>query len=230
MRTGVLVVGKAPVPGQAKTRLAATVGHDAAAEIAAASLLDTIDVIESYPRAERRMMALSGDLARAPRSGELRSRLQSWRIIPQRGSNLGVRLSAAHSDACAEWGTDAVIVQVGTDTPQLTGDDLDALVDPLDCHRGAALGLAADGGWWGIATARAGFADGLARVPMSTPRTGRATVKALRDAGATVAVVHVLTDLDTWRDALEIVSMAPHSRAAHVVRRIGRGMPAGAVR
>ena len=40
----VLVVAKAPVPGAAKTRLAATVGDRNAAELAAAALLDTIDV------------------------------------------------------------------------------------------------------------------------------------------------------------------------------------------
>ena len=37
----VLVVAKAPVPGLAKTRLAAAVGDEAAADIAAAALLDT---------------------------------------------------------------------------------------------------------------------------------------------------------------------------------------------
>ena len=36
-----LVVAKAPVPGLAKTRIAQTIGDDAAAELAAAALLDT---------------------------------------------------------------------------------------------------------------------------------------------------------------------------------------------
>ena len=41
----VLVVAKAPVPGQAKTRLAATSATEAAADIAAAALLDTLDAV-----------------------------------------------------------------------------------------------------------------------------------------------------------------------------------------
>src|SRR6478672_3319507 len=49
----VLVVAKAPVPGQAKTRLAAGVGDQAAAEIAAAALLDTLDAVAAAPVAER---------------------------------------------------------------------------------------------------------------------------------------------------------------------------------
>ena len=43
------VVAKAPVPGQAKTRLAAGVGDQAAADIAAAALLDTLDAVAAAP-------------------------------------------------------------------------------------------------------------------------------------------------------------------------------------
>ena len=41
----VLVVAKAPVPGLAKTRLARTLGAEAAADLAAAALLDTLDAV-----------------------------------------------------------------------------------------------------------------------------------------------------------------------------------------
>lgn len=41
MKVTALVVAKSPVPGLAKTRLAATLGTDAAADIAAAALLDS---------------------------------------------------------------------------------------------------------------------------------------------------------------------------------------------
>ena len=40
-----LVMAKAPVPGQAKTRLAPVFGSDGAARIAAAALLDTLDAV-----------------------------------------------------------------------------------------------------------------------------------------------------------------------------------------
>ncbi|MBV8177250.1 MAG: glycosyltransferase, partial [Mycobacterium sp.] len=59
-----LVVAKAPVPGRAKTRLAATVGDQLAAEIAAAALLDTLDAVAATPVATR-VVALTGELADA---------------------------------------------------------------------------------------------------------------------------------------------------------------------
>ena len=69
----VLVVAKAPVPGQAKTRLAASVGDQAAADIAAAALLDTLDAVAEAPVAAR-VVALTGDLDDASAGDEIRSR------------------------------------------------------------------------------------------------------------------------------------------------------------
>ncbi len=56
-----LVVAKAPEPGRAKTRLAATVGEQVAAQIAAAALLDTLDAVAGAPVSSR-VVALTGDL------------------------------------------------------------------------------------------------------------------------------------------------------------------------
>jgi len=226
MRAGVLVVGKAPVPGQAKTRLARTIGQEAAADVAAAALLDTMDAVERSCAEWPRMMVWSGDVRRAARSDEIRSRMRSWTVLRQRGDGLGERLAAAHADAAAEWGNDCIIVQIGTDTPQITPRDLEMLAVPLQepPPRDATLGLAADGGWWGIASARAGLATRLADVPMSTPRTGSDTIRVLRDAGAAVALAHLLTDLDTWSDAVVIAAAAPRTRAAAAVRRLSRSV------
>ncbi|MDO5493431.1 MAG: glycosyltransferase, partial [Nesterenkonia sp.] len=55
-----LVVAKAPIPGQAKSRVAATVGDETAAQLAAAALLDTLEVAEGlgWPV----VVAITGDL------------------------------------------------------------------------------------------------------------------------------------------------------------------------
>ena len=66
-RPTVLVVAKAPVPGFAKTRIAGDVGDDAAAELAAAALLDTLQA--SVGSGMRVVVALTGDLDRADAVG-----------------------------------------------------------------------------------------------------------------------------------------------------------------
>ncbi|TRW86357.1 DUF2064 domain-containing protein [Mycolicibacterium sp. 018/SC-01/001] len=204
--TCLLVVAKAPVAGLAKTRLAATVGDAAAAEIAAAALLDTLDAVASSP-AEARVVAMTGDLDAAARSAEIRTRLADFVVVDQRGDGFADRLANAHRDAAAATGTTAV-VQIGMDTPQVTPDLL------AECVRGlavddATLGLAADGGWWVLGVRDAAYAECLRAVPMSAPDTGAVTLSALRDTGLSVGLVTELADVDTIADVDAVRSACP---------------------
>ncbi len=215
--TRLLLVAKAPVAGLAKTRLAATIGDAAAADLAAAALLDTLDACEQTAGPEARIVALTGDLAGAARGDEIAARLTRWRLVAQRGDSFAARLVHAHHDAAAIFGATAPLVQVGMDTPQLTPDDLHRLGDVVSGGpRGleAALGPATDGGWWGLATRTAGYVDGLLDVTMSQDDTCALTHAALEAAGARVAVVHSLDDVDTLDDAWRVAALAPHSRFA----------------
>ena len=98
-----LVVAKAPVPGRAKTRIAAGLGDHAAAEIAASALLDTLDAAAATP-VHARVVALTGDLEAACRAAELRTRLAGFTVIEQRGDGFAQRLAHAHADAATVAG------------------------------------------------------------------------------------------------------------------------------
>ena len=99
----VLVVAKAPVPGQAKTRLAAAVGDQAAADIAAAALLDTLDAVAAAPVAAR-VVALTGELDAASAPTRSAARLADFTVVAQRGDDFAARLANAHVDAAAAAG------------------------------------------------------------------------------------------------------------------------------
>ena len=90
-----VVVAKAPVAGFAKTRLAATVGDAAAADIAAASLLDTLDAVDATP-VEAKVVALTGDLSDASGRRQISSRLNDVHVVEQRGDDFSARLANAH--------------------------------------------------------------------------------------------------------------------------------------
>lgn len=212
----VLVVAKAPEPGRAKTRLAATVGDHVAADIAAAALLDTLDAVAAAPVVAR-VVALTGDLGAAARAGELRQRLESFAVIPQRGNDFADRLANAHADA----GEGYPVLQIGMDTPQVTAELL------ADCARRlldapAILGLAHDGGWWALGVAAAAMAECLRGVPMSQADTGELTLKALRDNGIGVTEVRRLADVDVVADIAAVRdACGPASRFARVTRAAG---------
>ncbi len=223
--TVVLVTAKAPVPGQAKTRLAAGVGSDAAAALAAAALLDTLDACEGAFGPGRRHLALAGDLGRAARGSELAERLGCWTVHPQRGEGFAARLAHAHADVAAA--ADAPVVQVGMDTPQVTADHLRRVADRLGAPDvDAVLGPAEDGGWWVLGLRSPSYAQALAGVEMSTDRTGEDTRAALSAAGARVVGTDVLGDVDTAEDAERVAASAPHLRFSVLWRELSGAVPA----
>ncbi|RZI87691.1 MAG: DUF2064 domain-containing protein [Microbacterium sp.] len=203
----VLVMAKAPVPGQAKTRLGATVGMAAAADLAAAALLDTLDACAAT--FEVRYLALAGDLTRACRSDEIVEALAGWIVLDQVGASFADRLAHAHGRV-ADCGP-GPIVQVGMDTPQLTGPLLRAVADGLE-RADVVLGPAEDGGWWALGLADGRDARALVDVPMSDPQTYRRTVEAF--AGHRVLEVAELRDIDTLDDAGTVAAAAPGTRFA----------------
>jgi len=211
----VLVLAKAPVPGQVKTRLCPPATPGEAARIAAASLLDTLDTT----RGRCTVVALVGSLADAERRAEVRAALAHCRVVPQRGATFAARLVAAHADA----GGSGPVIQLGMDTPQLD----EALLDEAGRALGscdAVLGPARDGGWWALGVHDPRHARVLAGVPMSTPDTGALTLRALRAAGLRVTLLPELSDVDTMEDAERVAAVAPGSRFAAAVAQVHAAM------
>jgi uncharacterized protein len=209
----VLVMAKAPVPGEVKTRLGAHVGNEAAAELAAACVLDTLDVCEAvFLDRESRHIALAGDLGRAIRSAELCERLDMWTLHAQRGDGFAERLTHAHTDVSRATGRP--VVQIGMDTPHLPSADLALVAERIGDGNDAVLGPATDGGWWVLALTDPRFAESLRHVEMSTEHTYVDTRKALQAVGARVATAGTLHDVDTAEDAELAAAAAPGTRFA----------------
>jgi len=209
MSATLLIVAKSPVPGFAKTRIAESVGPAAAADLAAAALLDTVDV--GVCCFEDVVVALAGDVTAGVRPDEVIEALADTTVIQQRGDGLAERLAHAHVDAAGH----GPVVQIGMDTPQVSIDDLLAAAALVESD-GAVLGPAVDGGWWLLGLADATRAESLLGVPMSAGDTGRRTQEAF---GGDLPLLRELRDMDTWADALAIAAAVPDRRIAESVRR-----------
>lgn len=191
----VLVVAKAPVPGQAKTRLAAAVGNDLAADIAAAALQDTLDAVAAA-RVAARTVALTGDLSLARCGPAIRSQLTAFTVIAQRGMAFADRLANAHRDAGVAG---YPVLQIGMDTPQVSAALIEECAATL-LDAPAVLGPARDGGWWALGLHDPAAAGCLRTVPMSRPDTGAVTLRALADTGLEVRLLATLSDVDHLAD------------------------------
>lgn len=198
----VLVVAKAPVAGFAKTRLTPDFSPQQAAELAAAALLDTLAAVgDSTVR--HRIVAWTGDLARAARCDEIRRALAGFQMVGQRGTTLGHRLAAAFADVSA---LGKPVLQIGMDTPQVSSRLLTDCARRLVAGEDAVLGPAADGGWWALGLTNPCAAKVLASVPMSTSRTGELTRTALQNHGCEVTTLPTLCDVDTAADAATVAA------------------------
>lgn len=197
----VLVMAKAPVAGRVKTRLCPPCTPAEAAALAEAALADTLEAVAASG-AGRRVIALDGAPGPWLPPG--------FEIVPQSRGPFDRRLAAAWAAVGGPG------VQIGMDTPQVTPELLDGAIGALDTAT-AALGIAADGGWWAIAlrSPEPGVFEG---VPMSTARTGSAQLARLRALGHVVRLLPTLADLDTTADlpAVTAGGGAPRTEAAAV--------------
>lgn len=204
----VLVMAKNPVPGRVKTRLTPPYSQAAAADLAGAALLDTLDAVCATP-ARRRLLVLDDDpVVPVPEGVEL---------MTQRGGPLDERLENALADAWSVAGLPMLLV--GMDTPQVTAAELTGAVRALLAPGvDAVLGPAVDGGFWAIGLRR--WHPGLvAGVAMSRAGTGAEQLSRLRTAGLRVDLLPVQHDVDTAEDVVLVARAAPETRFAATAHR-----------
>jgi uncharacterized protein len=215
-RAALLVLAKAPVPGEVKTRLCPPATPAQAARVAAAAFLDTLDAVLAVPDVAP-VVALTGDLAQAADAAALTEQLRAVTVLPQRGTTLGQRIAAAFADTAAAIDRRPVL-QIGMDTPQVDAKLLTHCLDLLDGPGvDAALGPATDGGWWVLGVRRPELVQLIADIPTSRSDTGAQTMAALRASGCRVVELPELSDVDTWDDAATVAADVPGSRFAAAV-------------
>jgi len=157
-----------------------------------------VPAVHAAPVSARRLLVLDGEPGAWLPAG--------LDVIGQRGEGLGERLAAAFDDAGGPT------FLVGMDTPQVTPELLACGLRALS-HSDSVLGMAQDGGYWGIGL-RVPDAAAFAGVPMSVDETGALQLARLRGIGLAPALLPVLRDVDFVDDARAVAELAPASRFA----------------
>jgi rSAM/selenodomain-associated transferase 1 len=184
----VVVYGREPIAGRAKTRLAASIGDEAAADLYRVLLARSIH--EAVSAGFHVVLALSGKPAVAwqPPSGVA--------LEIQRGVDLGERLRNTFDRRFSE-GWSRVIV-VGSDCPAMTASHIRSAATALE-RSDVVVGPAEDGGYWLIGQRTPGT-DLFTDVPWSSRRTMEATRRRLLEGGVSWTEVEQLSDVDTIED------------------------------
>jgi glycosyltransferase A (GT-A) superfamily protein (DUF2064 family) len=227
--TTLVVIAKECLPGRVKTRLHPPFSLEDAARIAHASLVDTLNAVDSVlvdtgltntglgntglgntglgdtVTAGRRILFYKGANPPAAAAG--------YELMPQPEGTLDERIGAVF-DACT-----GPTVLIGMDTPQLRREHLGAVFDPWPPDTDAWFGPAADGGFWALALAEP-RGDLVRGVRMSRPDTGSTQLRRLTEAGLRVRRLPQLTDIDTADSLDAVTALRPELGISRTVREI----------
>ena len=190
--TAIVVIAKECLPGKVKTRLHPPLSLEQAADLAAASLADTLIVAGSLP-ATRYVLAFDG--VTAPPEAE------GWEILAQSTGGLDERLGAIFDNF------DEPTLLLGMDTPQISAQLLSGVFTDWTDETDAWFGPADDGGFWALALKNP-TGDLLRGIPMSRADTGVHQLHRLDQAGLRVRRLPTLTDVDTIVDAATVAAIA----------------------
>ncbi len=226
----VILFAKEPVPGRVKTRLAATIGADAACAVYTAFVTDTLARLARYERA-RTVLAIRPADHGAPILSALAEQ-HHMATFTQTGADLGQRMANALERTIRADGKNTVLI--GTDLPNLPLTHLDDAFDRLNRHE-LVFGPTTDGGYY-LAGAAPRALNGLApgngnhwpdlanrlfgNIPWSAPNTLHTTLA--RGQGIPIALAPAWYDVDDIHDLHRLRRFLqhhprpalPHTRAA----------------
>ena len=214
----ILVFARALQPGQVKTRLAAHIGDEMAAQLYAAMLQDTLAVAKSAAeKCEAEVVVCyTPDDAFAPGKFSL-SYFWHGAKLPQIGADLGEKMRLAISNRLVQ-GAERVLI-IGSDMPDLEANILQDAFDKLTNHD-LVFGPAQDGGFYLIG-ARSFLPDDIFDgVEWSRKSTLQSVLHIAHGLNLTVALLPEGADVDEWSDVQKFASdeelqqKAPHFWAA----------------
>ncbi len=196
-----------PIPGQVKTRLAATVGPDLSARLYAAFL--------AYLVARFANLGNERVLAIADESGAENGYFQAlsagrYVVTGQGRGGLGERMTEYFARAF-DRGAGRVVL-IGTDCPQLPRATVAAAFERL-AHCDVVLGPSADGGYYLVGQSRP-LPEMFQGVAWSTASVLTATTAQLRQVGATTEVLPVHIDVDDEHDLVVVAGLAALAKFA----------------
>jgi len=219
MRRALLIVGKAPAPGQAKTRLVPPLSAQAAAELYRAFLLDTLDLAAGLGWERVSLVHPAGAGA------ALRPLLPPpVTLCEQRGRGLGDALRHAFAEHLAQGFTRVVLI--GSDTPSLPPTAVADGCAALATHD-LSIGPSLDGGYYllGLRTMQPALFEAI---DWSTPRVLAQTLARASQLRLRVQRLPAWYDVDAPADLERLqreLQQAPATTAPHTRTTLARLRP-----
>ncbi len=199
----VIVFCKPPLPGRVKTRLIGALSARQAAEIHEACVKDTIAMVNALPGAQRWLYVASRRAAAQRMAAHIRMGTK-WKVVTQRGADLGERMRNAIEEQLRA-GAEKVVI-VGTDSPWMGRERIARALQLLD-KTDVVLGPSEDGGYYLVA-ARQVVSKMFSRIHWGTVEVRPKTLRALRATRTSFRLLKRDFDLDRPVDLRRVQRMA----------------------
>lgn len=200
-RPGIAIFARAPVPGEAKTRLIPELGPERAAEIAALLLRLTIERVTEFWPGE--VYLYGSPDAEHPFFRNLAKEFHVH-LRPQHTGDLGIRMAVALDELIGVHGAGAII---GSDVPHCPWHVIEQAYELLAKGKNV-IGPAEDGGYYfiGLQSAAPGM---FSEFSWGAPAVLEQTLARARDAGIELEQLPRLRDVDTYADLVAIARELP---------------------
>ncbi len=190
-----IVFAKAPVPGQAKTRLAPAIGFEAAARLASVMLAHTL---------QSAVAARIGpvELCCAPNTNhaQFQHAASTGVCVSEQGDgDLGERMERALSRGLEAYSR---VVLIGTDAPQLDAEILRSAAQALQAHD-VIIAPASDGGYVLVGLARR-VPEMFESIAWSTAKVMTQTRARIAATGISLHELPILHDVDEPQDLVHV--------------------------
>ncbi len=195
MKNGLIVFAREPIPGAVKTRLAASIGDHAAAELYETMLQDVLKTARQVTGAEPVVYWACAEES-LPLLAE-RYRCSSHR---QSQGDLGQRMQGAFEEVFAAGCEYCCII--GSDAPDLPPSFISEAYQLLAMQRtDVVFGPSRDGGYYLLGMKQV-WPQFFTNIPWSSTEVLQQSLVAARKSGLTVALLPEWHDIDTVEDLL----------------------------
>ncbi|MGA2368511.1 MAG: TIGR04282 family arsenosugar biosynthesis glycosyltransferase [Dehalococcoidia bacterium] len=189
----VLIMLRYPVAGKAKTRLAAAMGPEKAAEFYRICARQVLREMGNLPAQVSRYVFFTDSTDQQD--------VEEWagpgfNFKAQAGKDLGERLINAFTEVFSEGVGKAVII--ASDVPDISADIINQALEVLDCCD-IVLGPSHDGGYYLLGMSKL-HRELFQGIPWSSPEVMERTLARADETGLTACLLPTLIDIDNFED------------------------------
>jgi rSAM/selenodomain-associated transferase 1 len=196
----ILLFAKYPEAGRCKTRLAATLGDEAALRVYRALLDHTLKTMQAV---EARKVLYVDPPERASSGSQWASGMDLY--LPQSQGDLGERLSTAMTERL-QAGAERILF-LGSDCPQISEESILSSFSILE-EKDVVLGPTEDGGYY-LLGLKSSLLFLFQDIPWSTERVLETTLNILKEHGLSYILLATFSDVDTLQDLHRVRHLEP---------------------